>query len=288
MVRATHPEATLRRILFATNFSAAAQATLPHAARLARLSGAVLQVVHVIEVGPWEICPEVTLQQRIEATRQLDAIAASPECAGIHVDTVLRHGGALAQLLRVAEQHAVDLIVTGRGTQQGLRRALLGSIAEKLAGTAPCPVMTVRPRTAVESAAVTQDGIKNIVLATGLNAGAAAGIAYATSFAERFGAKLWIAHCLRAQTRNNGVSTSVMEVAPARPGVRRLLELGSVEEVTVMLARRESPDLVMLAPGLGGLLPELLPLVDCPVMTVRYAIPMIRPQTFGAELVTRK
>ena len=57
-----------------------------------------------------------------------------------------------------------------------------------------------------------------------------------------------------------------------------------MEQVTVMLAEREGADLVMLAPGLGSRLPQIARYVACPVMAVRYAIPMIRPRSFGAEL----
>jgi hypothetical protein len=50
-----------------------------------------------------------------------------------------------------------------------------------------------------------------------------------------------------------------------------------------MLAEREGADLVMLAPGLGSRLPLIARHVACPVMAVRYAIPMIRPRSFAAE-----
>jgi hypothetical protein len=59
--------------------------------------------------------------------------------------------------------------------------------------------------------------------------------------------------------------------------------VGTVEQVTIMLAERESADLVMLGPGLASLLPLMARAVACPVMAVRYAIPMIRPKTLGAE-----
>ncbi len=68
----------------------------------------------------------------------------------------------------------------------------------------------------------------------------------------------------------------------------RVLQMGSIEQVTIALAQREHADLVMLAPGLGGILPEILHAVNCPVMSVRYAVPMIRPKSFGAELATHR
>ena len=283
MAATSHPGLRLGRILLATDFSPAAQAALRHAARLARVSGAQLHVAHVIEDRLWKICPELTLLRRIDATRRLDQTLASPECAGIRVQPVLRHGGVVPQVVRIAEQNGVDLIVTGTRGHHGLRHLLLGSAAEKLAQCAPCSVLTVGPsaRTAPDGEAV----FRNIVLATGLNPGAAAGIAFALSFAQRHGAKLWVAHSLRPgddATRSDAVDAWMKKIVPDQPGVERVLEIGSVEQVTLTLAERESADLVMLAPGLGSLLPQMVRQVSCPVMIVRYAIPMIRPKWLGA------
>ncbi len=320
MSPASQSAVALERILLATDFSPAATAALAQAARLARTSGALLHIVHVIPNSAWKIFPQLTLQHRIDATQRLDQAAASPECSGLRVQCVLRHGAVVAQVLHVAEEHAVDLVVTGmRGP--GLKRALFGSIAAKIARSAPCPVLTVGPRVApllsvvapplsppvggpplsppavggdrvgVSAEQAQQRGFTNIVLATGLNPGAAAGIDYACWFAEQHGAKLWIAHSLRPRDGvqyNESVGAWMDKVVPNGPGVGRVLEIGSVEHVAVALAERESADLLMLAPGLGWLLPEMVRHVACPVMTVRYATPIIRPKTLGAEVVTHQ
>ena len=74
------------------------------------------------------------------------------------------------------------------------------------------------------------------------------------------------------------------KLVPDQPGVERVAEVGSVEQVAIMLAERECADLVMLAPGLGSRLPQIARHVACPVMAVRYAIPMVRPKSLRAEL----
>ena len=158
------------------------------------------------------------------------------------------------------------------------------SVAEQLAESAPCPVLTVGPR----ARPVAVDApFRNIVLATSLNPGAAAGISYARSFAQAQGAKLWVAHSLHPHSplsETDSAERWLSKLVPDQPGVERVAEVGSVEQVTVMLAERECADLVMLAPGLGSRLPQIARQVACPVMAVRYAIPMIRPKSFGAEL----
>jgi nucleotide-binding universal stress UspA family protein len=271
----------LRRILFATDFSRAAQAALAHAARLATDSGARLYVAHVIELHGWELSPELTLQLRIQATRKLDQVLACTELRGIDVRPIVRHGRAAAELLQLAQEHAIELVVMGTRSRRGLNHWFGASVAEQLAASAPCPVLAVGP---LARPATTE--YRNIVLATGLNPGAAAGISYACSFAEAHHAKLWVAHSLRPHTPIDEGSSErwLRKLVPNHPGVERVAEAGSVEQVTIMLAERESADLVMLGPGLGSLLPLLTHAVACPVMAVRYAIPMIRPKSFGAAV----
>ena len=274
----------LRRILFATDFSPSALAALPQAARLARNSGARLFLAHVIEHHPWKTSTEAALRLRTDATRRLDHFLALPELRGISTQTVVGHGGVTADLLRIAQEYAADLVVTGTRSRHGLNHFFANSAAEQLAESAPCPVLTVGPR--ARPVAVNAP-FRNIVLATGLNPGAAAGISYARSFAQAQGAKLWVAHSLHPHSPLNetdSATTWLKKLVPDHPGIELVAEVGSVEQVTLTLAERECADLVMLAPGLGSRLPQIARYVACPVMAVRYAIPMIRPKSLGAEL----
>jgi nucleotide-binding universal stress UspA family protein len=267
----------LRRILYPTDFSAASRVALPHAAGLARGSGALLYVVHVITVQPWELCPELSLQGRIEATRLLDQTRQMPELAGVRTEAVLRHGGVSAQVLRLAQEHSVDLVVMGTRAQRGLDYLLLGSAAEKLARSAPCPVLTIGPR--APRIATGDTGFRNIVLATNVSPGAAAGIAYACSFARRFGANLWVTHSDESLQARAWLKKQL----PEQPGIYCVADAGPLKEIAVKVAEQESADLVMLGPGLASLEPYVARHAPCPVLTVRYAVTTIRPKTFGAQ-----
>jgi nucleotide-binding universal stress UspA family protein len=274
----------LRRILYATDFSPSALAAVPQAARLARISGAQLLLAHIIEIHPWKISTEAALLLRIDATRRLDHTQALPELRGISTQMLVGHGEVTAEILRIAQEYAADLVVTGTRSRRGLNHFFARSAAEQLAESAPCPVLTVGPR--ARPVAV-HAPFRNIVLATGLNPGAAAGISYARSFARAQGAKLWVAHPLHPHSplsETDSAERWLRKLVPDQPGVECVAEVGSVEQVTVMLAERECADLVMLAPGLGSRLPQIARQVACPVMAVRYAIPMIRPKSFAAEL----
>ena len=84
----------------------------------------------------------------------LDALAGEIG-GGLRVLSAVESGSPAAQIVRYAERNGVDLIVLGTHGRTGVTRALLGSVAERVVRTAPCPVLTVsrEPRAASAEAA---------------------------------------------------------------------------------------------------------------------------------------
>jgi nucleotide-binding universal stress UspA family protein len=62
------------------------------------------------------------------------------------VKYAIRTGDAFENIIDVAEDHRIDLIVLATHGRTGLKRLLIGNVAEKVVRYAPCPVLTVRPR----------------------------------------------------------------------------------------------------------------------------------------------
>jgi nucleotide-binding universal stress UspA family protein len=62
----------------------------------------------------------------------------------IHVQRLLREGDPAQEILHTAEETKADLIVMGTHGRTGLRRLLMGSVAEVVLRKAPCPVLTVK------------------------------------------------------------------------------------------------------------------------------------------------
>jgi nucleotide-binding universal stress UspA family protein len=56
----------------------------------------------------------------------------------------LRSGFAAAEIVRYAKEQNIDLIVMGTHGRGFVAHAVMGSVAEKVVRTAPCPVLTVR------------------------------------------------------------------------------------------------------------------------------------------------
>ncbi len=70
---------------------------------------------------------------------------------GVQVEHRLEEGDAASEILRVAREGKCDLVVLGTHGRTGLRRLLMGSVAEQVVRQAPCPVVTVKaPSAAAE------------------------------------------------------------------------------------------------------------------------------------------
>jgi glycine betaine transporter len=144
------PPAVPRHILVPHDFSDTAQGALAYAIALAKKLGARLTIVHAFEVPAYGYAEGIALTAEIiegiqrSCEEGLRSVADKASQSGLQVEAVLRQGPAWSEVDRVAREMAVDLVVMGTHGRTGLSRALLGSVAEKVLRTAPCPVLTVR------------------------------------------------------------------------------------------------------------------------------------------------
>lgn len=147
----------IRSILLPTDFSDCARHAVPAAAEWARLLGARVLCLHVVEpvvpaVG-WtpmaEPLPVTDITEQLEesATRELPKFAGREEFAGLEVEDVIVHGEAAAEIVRVAAERKVDLIIISSHGRTGLGRIIFGSTAESVVRHAHCPVLVVKPTT---------------------------------------------------------------------------------------------------------------------------------------------
>src|SRR5690606_14507803 len=79
-----------------------------------------------------------------EAKLQLSRLAEQMLGQCRVVETVVRAGLAFFEITEAAKALGADLIVVGTHGYTGLKRALLGSTAEKIVRHAPCPVLVAR------------------------------------------------------------------------------------------------------------------------------------------------
>jgi nucleotide-binding universal stress UspA family protein len=152
---------TIKRILVPTDFSTHADAALRYAIALATPLGATVGLLHVIEdplaAGMWaselysaEIAGlQINLAKDAEErlSRTVAEIASS-----VVTDREVRTGRAAATITEAAAESKADLIVMGTAGRTGLAHVLMGSVAERVVRTAPCPVLTVRAATEAAAA----------------------------------------------------------------------------------------------------------------------------------------
>jgi len=145
----------IRTILLPTDFSECGNYALSYAASLARRFKASIICVNVIEPivpsvgysGMTEPLPIADITEQLEdsAERELPKLAECDECSGLEVEEVVVHGEAASEIVRVAKERDVDLIVISSHGRTGLGRILFGSTAESVVRHAPCPVLVVKP-----------------------------------------------------------------------------------------------------------------------------------------------
>jgi nucleotide-binding universal stress UspA family protein len=75
--------------------------------------------------------------------RSLDALAAQVRAAGVEPLTTMLKGRAADEIVAYANRVAADLIVMGTQGRTGIRRVLLGSVAEQVLRQARCPLLIV-------------------------------------------------------------------------------------------------------------------------------------------------
>lgn len=145
----------LKKILLPTDFSGCANYALPYAAAIARAAKAQIICVHVVEpvvpavgyTGLADPMPIADISEQLEdsAERQLPKLAECEECTGLNVEEVIVHGDAAAEIVRVASEQEVDLIVISSHGRTGFGRIIFGSTAESVVRHASCPVLVVKP-----------------------------------------------------------------------------------------------------------------------------------------------
>ena len=142
----------MKKILHPTDFSECSEAAREQAIALARSLGAEVILFHVlVEVAlyseGWASTKDVRRvydAERKWVEETLEARAAEMREAGLATRCRTEVGTPFEEIVLAAEEEGADLIVMGTHGWSGLDRLLLGSVADRVIRTAPCPVVTVR------------------------------------------------------------------------------------------------------------------------------------------------
>lgn len=145
------------RILIATDGSKHSEEAAKTGIEMARLYGSAVTALYVVDIGK-EYAPLGDLTTKVadsliagirsnlqnegnEATRKVEEMA---EQAGIAVQRKITEGYPAEDIIRIAKEGDMNLIVMGGIGATGLDRFLLGSVADKVVRTSKVPVLVVR------------------------------------------------------------------------------------------------------------------------------------------------
>lgn len=135
----------LKQLLVATDFSAASDTALAYGRELARTFDATLHVLHVTKnllLRPIVADPEIS---KAAASRTLNERLTADDRNRLHAHAVLETSDRPAEaIVAYARMAKIDLVVIGTRGHGAVSQRLVGSVAERVVRTAPCPVLTVR------------------------------------------------------------------------------------------------------------------------------------------------
>jgi nucleotide-binding universal stress UspA family protein len=145
----------LKQILVATDFSQPSDAALRYGRDLARTYHASLHVLHVTDdlaarmaLAPLAVTPNIgNLQADLEADarRSLEGLLPESERTSLNAQLVTKISDHPAEtIVSYAREKRIDLIIIGTHGRSGMAHLFMGSVAERVVRTAPCPVLTVR------------------------------------------------------------------------------------------------------------------------------------------------
>lgn len=146
--------ADFKKILFATDFSENSKWALTYALSLAQKYEARLYILHVIQQPsyPLGMYAEISFDAMDKFNRNIsDATEkemknlCEKELKGFeNYETTIISGVPFMEIIRLAKEKEVDLIVLGTHGRTGLDYVLFGSTSANVVRKAPCPVLSVR------------------------------------------------------------------------------------------------------------------------------------------------
>lgn len=139
----------VKKILVPTDGSDYSMRAAEYAVSVAKLLNAEVMVVYVIDVVVLDQMAKATEQDKVEAELKIDGdrylkyILGMAQKQGVKATSLLTKGRPFAQIVHLAKDLKMDLIVMGSYGRRGAERILIGSVAERVIEYASCPVLVV-------------------------------------------------------------------------------------------------------------------------------------------------
>jgi nucleotide-binding universal stress UspA family protein len=288
----------LKNILFATDFSPCSNAALPYALSVARRHGATLHAAHVepTDADMLFMSPENWPRVAEEENKRIQGHNEQLEnqLQGLPHRVLTPRGKVSDALVQIIVGREIDLVVLGTHGRTGVRKLLMGSVAEEIFRRAACPVLSVGPN--VSHKPDREAEFHRILFATDFSQESLTALPYAMSLAEEDEAQLALLHVLEQAAAGivdleadtafllRRLRELIPEEAEPRCHAECLVEFGrqfaSPAERILEVAKNRAADLIVLGvrpvhgnPGrvthLASTTAQILTQAVCPVLTVR-------------------
>ena len=285
---------SLKSVLFATDFSIASMQAFPYAKTIAQRFNSKLFSGHVVPSDDYpsglnSIEEAAKLASR-QAELRMNHFLNSAPCRDLSVVGLVGTGDIWVGLSDFIRKCSIDLLVMGTVGRTGVRKFLLGSIAEEAMRESRCPVLTVGP----QSHPARNLEFRRILYASDFSADSLAALPYVLAFAKNYGSRLLLVHGFEGLTESPYLDGQMAKVRlrelvlnqadfVAEPEV--IVETGSPAEVILKAAHDVTSDLIIIGAHRAGRLPrvashfgsvahKIVCRAVCPVLTVR-------PLTYG-------
>ena len=143
----------LKNVLVAIDFDELTETTLAYARAMARRFGSRLHVIHVMDNTFLRAMPIDSHTLQASVPHQIEQRLTEEDRRDLRALPVVRTSNTPAEeIVEYARDHHIDLIVMGTHGRRAVAHLVVGSVAERVVRTAPCPVLTVRMEHGAEAA----------------------------------------------------------------------------------------------------------------------------------------
>ncbi len=138
----------VKNILYPTDFSKLSLAALESATQLAKSNGAKIHFAYCLDpAGPFDSgCRDYPVDVHADSESEVEHLKTIvPTDPEVDFEHHRLEGNTSAEIRRLAQKLGIDLIIMTTHGRTGLRRVLMGSVAESMVREAPCPLLVLRP-----------------------------------------------------------------------------------------------------------------------------------------------
>jgi hypothetical protein len=233
------------KLLLVTDGSIFSEGAIREAIFLAKRCSSRLCSIFVLETNPeYEtIGSNYFEREEAEATAHLESIKARALQEGVHCETIFHRGDEVHRsVVDEAVERKADMIVIGRRGRKGLAKLLIGDVAAKVIGHAPCNVLVVPKAARIRC--------KNILVATNGSPHSATAVSTTIEIAKCYSSSIVVVSVMSSEAEQKKVRSNVDKVLElAREeglGIEAVTPIGKSYDAVLELAGGRGVDLIVM------------------------------------------